>query len=56
MDENELAKIVVDLGFKNLQKLGAGLFESVYEDCRFFDIKKIGLKVEKKKPLSIKMV
>lgn len=53
MDENELAKIVVDLGFKIYKKLGAGLFESVYEECLFHDIKKFGLKVEKQKSLSI---
>ncbi|MFC4163675.1 GxxExxY protein [Epilithonimonas zeae] len=53
MDENELAKIVVDLGFKVYKKLGAGLFENVYEECLFHDIKKFGLKVEKQKSLSI---
>jgi len=53
MDENELAKIVVDLGFKIYKKLGAGLFENVYEECLFHDIKKFGLKVEKQKSLSI---
>ena len=53
MDENELAKIVVDLGFKIYKKLGAGLFENVCEECLFHDIKKFGLKVEKQKSLSI---
>ena len=53
MDENELAKIVVDLGFKIYKKLGAGFFENVYEECLFHDIKKFGLKVEKQKSLSI---
>jgi len=53
MDENELAKIVVDLGFKIYKKLGAGLFENVYEECLFHDIKKFGLKVEKQKSVSI---
>jgi len=53
MDENELAKIVVDLGFKIYKKFGAGLFENVYEECLFHDIKKFGLKVEKQKSVSI---
>ena len=39
MNENELAKIVVDLGYKIYKKLGAGLFENVYEECLFHDIK-----------------
>ena len=53
MNENELAKIVVDLGYKIYKKLGAGLFENVYEECLFHDIKKAGLQVERQKYLPI---
>ena len=53
MTENELSKIVIDLGFKIHRKLGAGLFESVYEECLFYELKKSGLNVEKQKTLSI---
>lgn len=53
MGENELAKTVVDLGYKIYQKIGAGLFGNVYEECRFHDIKKVGSKIEKQKLLSI---
>lgn len=53
MDENELANIVVDLGYKIYKKLGAELFGNVYEEFLFHDIKKFGLKVEKQKLLSI---
>lgn len=53
MNENELAKIVVDLGYKIYKKLGAGLFENVYEECLFHDIKKEGLQVERQKYLPI---
>ena len=35
------------------RKLGAGLFESVYEECLFYELKKAGLKVEKQKTLPI---
>ena len=53
MTENELATIVFELGLKIHRKLGAGLFENVYEECLFYEIKKAGLKVEKQKTLPI---
>ena len=37
MTENELSKIVFDLGLKVHRKFGAGLFESVYEECLFYE-------------------
>ena len=53
MIENELSKVVFDLGLKIHKKFGTGLFESVYEECLFYELKKGGLKVEKKKTLQI---
>src|SRR5690606_7163629 len=53
MTENELSRIVFELGMKIHRKLGAGLFESVYEECLFYELKKAGLKVEKQKTLPI---
>ena len=53
MIENELSKVVFDLGLKIHKKFGAGLFESVYEECLFYELKKAGLKVEKQKTLPI---
>ena len=47
MIENELSKVVFDLGLKIHKKFGAGLFESVYEECLFYELKKAGLKVER---------
>jgi len=35
MTENELSKIVFDLGMKVHKSLGPGLLESVYEECFF---------------------
>lgn len=49
MTENDLSRIVFELGMKIHRKLGAGLFESVYEECLFYELKKAGLKVEKQK-------
>ena len=35
MTENELAKIVFDLGMKIHKVLGPGLLESAYEECLY---------------------
>lgn len=53
MTENELSRIVFELEMKIHRKLGAGLFESVYEECLFYELQKAGLKVEKQKALPI---
>jgi GxxExxY protein len=53
MTENELSKIVFETGLKIHKKLGAGLFEHVYEECLFYELTKTGLFVEKQKLLPI---
>ena len=53
MSENEIAKIVFDLGLKVHKVLGPGLLESSYEECLFYEIKKQGLYVEKQKALPL---
>ncbi len=53
MNENELAKIVFDLGLKVHKGLGPGLLESAYEECLFYEIFKRGLNVEKQKALPL---
>lgn len=53
MTENELSKIVFDAGLKIHKKLGPGLFETVYEECLFYELKKQNLKVEKQLVLPI---
>ena len=53
MTENELSKIVFEAGLKIHRKLGPGLFETVYEQCLFYELKKQGLKVEKQIVLPI---
>ncbi|SEW18256.1 GxxExxY protein [Chryseobacterium wanjuense] len=53
MTENELSKIVFETGLKIHKKLGAGLFEYVYEECLFYELTKVGLLVEKQKLLPI---
>lgn len=53
MTENELSRIVFDCALKVHQSLDPGLLESAYEECLFYELKKIGLKVEKQKPLPL---
>lgn len=53
MDENELAKIVFELGLKVHKNLGPGLLESSYEECLFYETNKLGIKVEKQKALPL---
>ena len=53
MTENELSKIVFETGLKTHKKLGAGLFEHVYEECMFYELTKSGFSIEKQKLLPI---
>ena len=53
MTENELSKIVLDLGMKVHKVLGPGLLESAYEECLYYEINKYGLFVEKQKALPL---
>lgn len=53
MTENELSRIVFDCALKVHQSLGPGLLENAYEECLFYELKKIGLSVEKQKALPL---
>lgn len=53
MTENEISKIVFESGLKIHRKLGVGLFETIYEECLFYELQKKGLVVERQKFLNI---
>lgn len=53
MTENELSKTIVDICYKIHTKLGPGLLESVYEAILYYELNKLGLKVEKQKDLPV---
>lgn len=53
MTENEISKVVFELGLKIHRNLGPGLLESAYEECLYYEIKKFGLQVEKQKVLPL---
>lgn len=43
MSENEISKIVFDLGVLIHRKYGPGLFESVYEEVFCYELNKLGI-------------
>jgi GxxExxY protein len=53
MDENDLAKIVVDLAFKIHTRLGPGLFESIYEEILYYELEKMDLRVTRQQDLPV---
>src|SRR6188472_525281 len=54
MDINKLTGIVVDLCIKIHSKIGPGCFEKVYEEILYYELTKIGLKVERQVLLPVK--
>ncbi|KIC64845.1 GxxExxY protein [Chryseobacterium taiwanense] len=53
MTENEISKIIFEAGLKIHRKLGAGLYERVYEECLAYELKNAGLNFERQKTLPI---
>nr|WP_229029326.1 GxxExxY protein [Flavobacterium sp. SLB02] len=45
--------MVFNCALKVHQTLGPGLLESAYEECLFYELKKLGLEIEKQKPLPL---
>jgi GxxExxY protein len=53
MVENDLSQIIIGCAIKVHTVLGAGLLESAYEECLYYELVKKGLKVEKQKALPL---
>lgn len=53
MTENELSKIIVNTAYQIHTQLGPGLLESVYEEVMYYELVKIGLNVERQKPIPV---
>ncbi len=53
MDENAVAKIVVDAAYHVHRALGPGLLESVYEVVMFSELTQRGLQVARQQPVPI---
>ena len=53
MDENEIARIVLDICFEIHRELGPGLLESVYEEILCFELAERGIPFERQKPMPV---
>lgn len=53
MTENELSKLIIGAAIEVHKQLGPGLLESAYQECLMYELKKLGLSVEREKALPI---
>ncbi|MCH8904550.1 MAG: GxxExxY protein [Bacteroidetes bacterium] len=53
MKENELSKIIVNACYQIHVQLGPGLFESVYEEILDYELGRVGLQIERQKPIPV---
>lgn len=53
MEENKITEKIIGAAIEVHKALGPGLLESAYQECLFFELKEIGLKVEKEVSLPI---
>jgi len=53
MNENELAKVIVNTCYKIHVELGPGLLESVYEEILCYELTKLGYKVDRQKGIPV---
>src|SRR5262245_48742967 len=53
MTENEVAKLILDVAFKVHSTLGPGLLETVYEAAMAYELRKLGLHVQKQQPIPV---
>ncbi|QSJ15800.1 GxxExxY protein [Nostoc sp. UHCC 0702] len=53
MNENEVAKQIVDAAYKVHTKLGPGLLESVYEAVLAYELQRRGLRVVRQQPIAV---
>jgi GxxExxY protein len=53
MNKEEIFKTVLDCAFRVHTELGAGLLESAYEECLYYELQQCGLAVEKQKALPV---
>ena len=53
MTEDQLSKIALDCAMKVHTTLGAGLLESAYEECLFYELSRDHVLVERQKPMPL---
>lgn len=53
MTENEITEKIIGAAIRVHKELGPGLLESAYKECLYYELKQMGLNVEKEKPLPL---
>ncbi|HRW21899.1 MAG TPA: GxxExxY protein [Bacteroidales bacterium] len=53
MTENELSNKIIGCAIDVHKQLGPGLLESAYQECLYYELKQLGLNVQKEKPMPI---
>ena len=53
MNENELSNIIIGCAIEVHKNLRPGLLESAYQECMYYELRQLGLKVQKEKPMPI---
>lgn len=53
MEINQLTELILRCAYSVHSSLGPGLLESAYEECLYYELKQVGLLVEKQKPLPL---
>jgi GxxExxY protein len=54
LNENEIARLIVDAAYQVHRQLGPGLLESVYEIALAFELRERGLQVERQVAMPVK--
>ena len=53
MTENEISNQIIRRAIELHKLLGPGLLESAYKECLFYELQKVGIYVEKEKPIPL---
>ena len=53
METNKITEMIIGCAIEVHKFLGPGLLESAYEECLVFELKKLGLIVERQKPVRV---
>jgi GxxExxY protein len=53
MIENQITDKIIGCAIEVHRALGVGLLESAYQECLYYDLKNLGLHVEKEKPMPV---
>jgi GxxExxY protein len=51
--ENQIASQIIGCAIEVHRALGPGLLESAYQECLFYKLQRVGLAVEKEKPMPL---